>query len=104
MKPADQARFSDEIRLEGIEREQSRILLAKRLQDFQLDDGVVEQFIEAAWLLSLFKAQPSIGVRHLLIRAAARFRELGRPHGPERPPKLPTVDEAFAGEVNKVRA
>ena len=104
MKPADQARFSDEIRLEGIEREQSRMLLAKRLQDFRLDNGVVEQFIEAAWLLSLFTAQPSIGVRHLLTRAAARFRELGRPRGPlERPPKLPTIDEAFAVEVNKVR-
>jgi hypothetical protein len=108
MKPADQDRFSDEIRLEGIEREQSRILLAKRLQDFQLDDGVVEHFIEAAWLLSLFTAQPSIGVRRLLMRAAARFREFGRPHapseGPERPSKLPTMDETFAGEVNKVRA
>jgi len=107
MKRADQDRFSDEIRLEGIERERSRILIAKRLQDFQLDDGVVEQFIEPAWLLSLFKAQQSIGVRHLLTRAAARFRELGRPHvrleGPEPPPKLPTVDEAFAVEVNNVR-
>jgi hypothetical protein len=107
MKRADQARFSDEISLEGIEREQSRILLAKRLQDFQLDDGVVEQFIEPAWLLSLFKAQQSIGVRHLLTRAAARFRALGRRHapleGPEPPPKLPTLDEAFAVEVNKVR-
>jgi hypothetical protein len=107
MKRADQARFSDEIRLEGIERKESRILLAKRLQDFQLDDGVVEQFIEPAWLLTLFTAQPSIGVRHLLIRAAARFRELGRPHAPlerpEPPPKLPTMDEAFAVEMNKVR-
>jgi len=107
MKRADQDRFSDEIRLEGIERERSRILIAKRLQDFQLDDGVVEQFIEPAWLLSLFKAQQSIGVRHLLTRAAARFRELGRPNvrleGPEPPPKLPTVDEAFAVEVNNVR-
>ena len=107
MKRADQDRFSDEIRLEGIERERSRILIAKRLQDFQLDDGVVEQFIEPAWLLSLFKAQQSIGVRHLLTRAAARFRELGRPQvrleGPEPPPKLPTVDEAFAVEVNNVR-
>jgi hypothetical protein len=108
VKPADQDRFSEEIRLEGIEREQSLILLSKRLQDFQLDDGVVEQFIDAAWLLSLFTAQPSIGVRRLLIRAAARFRELGRPHAPsvgsEPPPKLPTMDEVFASEVNKVRA
>jgi hypothetical protein len=108
IKPADQDRFSEEIRLEGIEREQSRILLSKRLQDFQLDDGVVDQFIEAAWLASLFRTQPSIGVRHLLKSAAARFRELGRPRAPserpDRPPKLPTMDEAFAGEVNKVRA
>ena len=108
MKPADQARFSDEIRLEGIEREQSRILLTKRLQDFRLADGAVEQFIEPAWLLSLFKAQQSIGVRHLLTRAAARFRELGRPQapgeGPEPPSKLTTMDEAFAVEVNKVRS
>jgi hypothetical protein len=107
LRPADQARFSDEIRLEGIEREQSQILLVKRLQDFQLDDDVVEQFIEPEWLLSLFKAQPTIGVRHLLTRAAARFRELGRPHRPlerpEPPRKLPTMDDAFAVEVNKVR-
>src|SRR6516165_4974644 len=107
MKRADQDRFSDEIRLEGIERERSRILIAKRLQDFQLDDGVVEQFIEPAWLLSLFKAQQSIGVRHLLTRAAARFRELGRRHAPlewpEPPPKLSTMDEAFGVEVNNVR-
>ncbi len=107
MKRADQARFSDEIRLEGIEREQSRILLTKRLQDFRLDDGVVGQFIEPAWLLSLFKAQQSIGVRHLLTRAAARFRELGQSQapgeGPEPPSKLPTMDEVFAVEVNKVR-
>jgi hypothetical protein len=108
MKPADQDRFSDEIRLEGIEREQSRILLTQRLEDFRLDDGVVEQFIEPAWLLSLFKAQPSIGVRHLLTRAAARFRELGRPQASrersEPPPKPPTLNSAFAVEVNKVRA
>ena len=106
MKRPDQARFSAEIRLEGIEREQSRILLAKRLHDFRLDDGVVEQFIEPAWLLSLFKAQPSIGVRHLLTRAAARFRELGRPQTAERPEALekpPSMDGAFAVEVNKVR-
>jgi hypothetical protein len=107
IKPADQDRFSEEIRLEGISREQSRILLSKRLQDFQLDDKVVEQFIEAAWLLSLFKTQPSIGVRQLLKSAAARFRVLGRPRarleGPELPPNLPTMDEAFAVEVNKVR-
>jgi hypothetical protein len=101
MELADQARFSDEIRLEGIQRGQSRILLAKRLQDFRLDDGVVDRFIDPDWLSSLFKAQQSIGVRHLLTRAAARFRELGRP---EPPPKLPTIDEAFAVEVNKVRA
>jgi hypothetical protein len=108
MKRADQDRFSDEIRLEGIEREQSRILLTQRLQDFRLDDGVVERFIEPAWLLSLFKAQPSIGVRHLLTRAAARFRELGRPQASpersERPPKPPTLNSVFAAEVNKVRA
>jgi hypothetical protein len=108
MKPADQARFSDEIRLEGIEQDQSRMLLAKRLEDFQLDDGVVEQFVDAAWLLSLFRAQPFIGVRHLLVRAAARFRELGRSHAPsdepEPPPRPPAIGEAFAVEVNKVRA
>jgi hypothetical protein len=105
IKRADQARFSDEIRLEGIQHEQSRILLAKRLQDFQLDDGVVDQFIEPAWLLSLFRTQQSIGVRHLLTRAAARFRELGKPGArPEPMPELSTIDEAFAIEVNKVRA
>jgi hypothetical protein len=100
MKPADQDRFSDEIRLEGIERDQSRTLLARRLQDFRLNDGVVEQFIEPAWLQSLFKAQQSIGVRKLLTRAAARFREMGRSQAAP----LPTMDEAFAVEVNKVRA
>ncbi len=72
-----------------------------------MGDGVVEQFIEPAWLLSLFKAQPSIGVRHLLTRAAARFRELGRPQvspeRPEPPPKPTTMDSAFAAEVNNVR-
>jgi hypothetical protein len=108
LKSADQARFSDEIRLEGIEMEQSRTLLAKRLQDFRLDDGAAEQFIELAWLLSLFRAQQSIGVRHLLTRAAGRFRDLGRPQSPlerpESPAKLTTMDEAFAVEVNKVRA
>ena len=107
MKRADQDRFSDEIRLEGIEREQSRMLLSKRMRDFQLDSGVVKQFIEPAWLLSLFKTQQSIGVRHLLTRAAVRFRELARPQAPlERPgppPKPPTMDETFAVEVNKVR-
>lgn len=101
MKGADQKRFSDEIRLEGIKQEQSRLLLAKRLQDFGLDEGAVERFIEPAWLATLFKAQPSIGVRHLLTRAAARFRELGRT---EPPPKPPSMDEAFAVEKNKVRA
>lgn len=64
--------------------------------------------LEPAWLLSLFKAQQSIGVRHLLTRAAARFRALGRPQAapewPEPPPKLPTIDEAFAVEVNNVRS
>src|SRR5215470_4427921 len=102
LKPADEARFSDEIPLEGIQLEQSRMLLVKRLQDFRLDNGAVDQFIDPAWLLSQFKAQHSIGVRHLLTRAAARFRELQRQ--PEPPPKLLTMEEAFALEVNKVRA
>lgn len=108
MKRADLARFSDEIRLEGIEEGQSRMLLAKRLQDFRLDNRAIEQFIEPEWLQSLFRAQQSIGVRRLLTRAAGRFRELGRPHPllEQRPPPptLPTMEEAFAVEVNKVRA
>ena len=108
LKPADQARFSDEIPLEGIQLEQSRTLLVKRLQDFRLDNGAVDQFIDPAWLLSQFKAQQSVGVRLLLTRAAARFRELQRQQSPlqqrEPPPKLPTMEEAFALEVNKVRA
>jgi hypothetical protein len=108
MKSADLDRFSDEIHLEGIEREQSRLLLAKRLQDFRLDRDAVEQFIDPAWLGTLFKTQPSIGVRHLLTRAAARFRELGRARASaerqERPAKPPAMDEAFAIEVNNVRA
>src|SRR5262249_129505 len=72
LKPADEARFSDEIPLEGIQLEQSRMLLVKRLQDFRLDNGAVDQFIDPAWLLSQFKAQHSIGVRHLLLRMGAK--------------------------------
>ncbi len=100
MKSADQGRFSNEILLEGIDQNQSRRLIAKRLQDFRLGDAVINKFVEADWLQTQFKAQPFIGVRHLLARAARHFRELG---GPQPAPK-PPIDEAFATEINKVRA
>src|SRR5262249_16467417 len=101
MRPADQNRFSDEIRLEGIDREQSRMLLEKRLQDFGLGKEIVAQFDESEWLQTQFKPQPRIGVRHLLMGAADRFRKLGLQQTSS---KLPSIDEAFATEVNKVRA
>jgi hypothetical protein len=97
-----QHRFAAEIGLDGINSEQARILVAKRLKDFHLDDTIVSDFIEPRWLSSLFANRPQIGVRHLLMRAAERFRALAQPTS--RPqPKL-SMDQVFAVEENKVRA
>jgi hypothetical protein len=101
IKPADQNRFSGEIRLEGINREQSQTLLVKRLQDFQLDDKRIARFSEVAWLDAQFKTQPFMGVRQLLNRAAIRFGELD---GVREPKETQPIEEAFATEINKVRA
>jgi hypothetical protein len=74
LKPANQARFSTAIELEGINEVQGRELLAERLKDFQLKASSISQFLEATWLSSQFSSQPNIGVRHLLVRAAERLR------------------------------
>ncbi|MGH6839905.1 MAG: hypothetical protein ACREDT_14120 [Methylocella sp.] len=99
LKPACQHRFSSEIGLEGINIEQARELITMRLKDFQLGDAVVSDFIEPSWLTSHFETQPHIGVRRLLVRAAERFRALA-----QRPPQKCSMEEAFAIEVNKIRA
>jgi hypothetical protein len=100
LKPANQARFSTAIDLEGINEVQGRELLAERLKDFQLKASSISQFLEATWLSSQFSPQPNIGVRHLLVRAAERLRTLAKA-----PPRLsPPMAEVFAIEINKVRA
>jgi hypothetical protein len=65
------------------------------------NDEIVAQFVDSEWLKTQFRAQKFLGVRHLLIQAANRFRELNLQHTSSRPP---SIDEAFAIEVNKVRA
>jgi hypothetical protein len=77
------------------------MLLAIRLQDFGLGNEILAEFVKSDWLQALFKPQPFIGVRHLLMRAATRFRELGFA---QTSPKPPSMEEAFAAEVNKVRS
>ena len=101
MLPAYQARFSPPIDLQGIDHNQAKELLAQRLQEFQLGQRIIE-FIAPSWLSSHFEAQPRIGVRYLLGRAAERFR---RPSdATASPPRKVSVDAAFALEINKVRA
>jgi hypothetical protein len=102
LKPAYEKRFSSEIGLEGINIEQARELITKRLMDFQLGDAVVSDFIEPSWFSSLFEAQPHIGVRDLLMRAAEHFRALARPSARLQPKA--SMADAFAVEVNNVRA
>jgi hypothetical protein len=70
--------------------------------DFQLGDTVLSDFIEPSWLSSQFEAQLHLGVRDLLMRAAERFRALARPSA--RPQPKTSMADAFAVEVNKVRA
>ena len=100
LKPANQARFSPAVELEGINETQAKELLAERLEDFQLKASSVSQFLDANWLAAQFSPQPNIGVRHLLNRAAERFRALSN----AQPRPLAQLDDVFATEVNKVRA
>src|SRR5262249_29491129 len=91
--PADRARFSKEILLKGINREQADQLIAKRLEDFRLGSDAVSKFVPS-WLASQFSNGPFLGVRHLLMRAAEHFRGLAHPTAPIQP--VPKLDEIFA--------
>jgi len=102
MQRAYQDRFSPEIQLEGITHEQAKELISQRLQDLQVTDAAVLHFIEDGWLGAQFSGLRQIGVRDLLIAAAARFRALAKPSG--KPRSGTSLADLFAVEVNKIRA
>ncbi len=101
MEPAFKNRFSPEIRLEGITVDQAKDLIQARLTGFRVDNAAILDFIGDGWLGAQFSVIPQIGVRDVLIAAAARFRVLARPSTEPRP-KTPLAD-LFAIEVNKIR-
>ncbi len=101
MEPAFKNRFSPEIRLEGITVDQAKDLIQARLADFRVEDASILDFIDGGWLGAQFNVIPQIGVRDLLIAAAARFRALARPSNEPRPKTA--LADLFAIEVNKIR-
>jgi hypothetical protein len=101
MQPAYQNRFSRGIMLEGINVEQAKELIGRRLHDFQLGDAAILDFIGEGWLGTQFNGLRELGVRDLLMRAADRFQSLATPTEPRK--KIPLAD-LYAIEVNKIHA
>src|ERR1700730_7098536 len=81
---------------------QAKDLIKARLVDFQINDAAVLAFIGEGWLGAQFSGLRQIGVRDLLIAAAARFRRWAQPSAKPRP-RTPLA-ALFAIEVNKIRA
>jgi len=102
MQPAYRDRFSAEINLEGINVDQAKELISKRLRDFQVDDAAALDFMGEGWLDAQFGSFAQLGVRDLLMRAAGRFRSLAAPSA--KPPPRTSLDDLYAIEVNKIRA
>jgi hypothetical protein len=102
MEPAYRNRFSPEISLEGITKDQARDLIRKRLEDFRINHAAVSQFADESWLGAQFGVLPQMGVRDLLIAAAKRFRALAQPTGEPQP--RPPLADLFAIEANNIRA
>ncbi len=98
MAPANLARFSPPLQLEGINEEQASELLSERLKEFQLPETFIGNFIEPCWLGAHFDTQPTLSVRHLLRSAAERFRKLGNPDLPTKA----TIEALFATELSRV--
>ncbi len=106
LQRAYQNRFSDDkIMLEGITPDQSKQLIELRLRATGAPDAAFAEFIRDGWLESQFRFMPEIGVRDLLMKAAARFRSLVFPgaHSGEPPPPTPLAD-LYAIEINKIHA
>src|SRR5262249_28510423 len=102
MQPAYQNRFSREIMLEGINVEQAKELIGKRLRDFEVSDPAILDFIGEGWLGSQFNGLPELGARDLLMRAADRFQSLATPSaGPRQ--KIP-LEDLYEIEVSKIRS
>ncbi len=102
MQRALRDRFDEMIMLDGITPEQAKELITKRLQDFQLCDADVSDFIGDSWLGAQFSGLPQVGVRDLLMKAADRFRSLAAPDA--KPRAKTTLADLFATEVNNIRA
>jgi hypothetical protein len=101
MQAAYQNRFSQQkIMLEGINLEQAKELISKRLQDFQISDAAILDFFGEGWLGLQFSGLPQLGVRDLLMRAAERFQSFATAEPRQ---KIPLAD-LFAIEVNKISA
>jgi hypothetical protein len=102
MQRAYQNRFSPEIMLEGINLEQAKELITRRLRDFQIGDAAILDFFGEGWLGAQFSDLPELGVRDLLMRAADRFRSLAAPSA--QPRQKISLADLYTIEVNKIRA
>ncbi|WP_210207615.1 hypothetical protein [Rhodoplanes elegans] len=95
-------RLAPKIELEGIQIDGARELILSRLQDYDLDDAEIERFFADGWLEKVFDPLQQHGVRHLLMRAAERFRALAEPSAPPAPKA--SLDDLFLLQVNDVRS
>jgi hypothetical protein len=94
-------RISPEIRMDGIGAKGAAELINERLGEYDLSSENAEQFFAGGWLESVFEQARELGVRAVLMRAADRFRALGKP---QPPPPPQTLADLFQLEVNDVRS
>ncbi len=102
LESGHQNRFSEPINIEGINSDQARELIVRRLTDFQISSAAVSEFVDADWLAGHFEVQPQLGVRDLLMKAAERFRVLAKSTTASR--AKASIAELFAVETNNVSA
>jgi hypothetical protein len=97
-----QQRLSEEIRLEGINKDGAHELISERLRECAISGDDVSRFFAGDWLGEVFSVLPELGVRSVLIRAGERFQTLAHPSAPSKP--RPTLDDLFQLELNGIRS
>jgi hypothetical protein len=102
MRSAYVARLSSPIDLEGINLEQTKSLLAKRLADFQLSEAAISGFLNPNWIALQFSSFPELCVRDILSSARKRFIALAG--SSSAPQSRTSIECLFEAEINKVRA
>jgi hypothetical protein len=105
IEPPNQDRFSSPILLQGINEDQSRELIRKRLDNVQLDYRQVEEFCGNGWFEKQFEhGYPS--VRQIINAAAARFQALqtGTVVPPNPPPLKDQLEDLLKIKIHEIES